>query len=77
MPYIDIKLTRDGLTRAKKAALVAGVTDLLVRELGKRPEPLSQRTGHVVIDPVEEENWGFAGLLTPEYRAGQTASPRD
>ena len=72
MPYINIKLTRDGLTRDKKAALVAGVTDLLVRELGKRPEHI-----HVVIDPVEEENWGYAGVLTTEYRAGRAASANE
>ena len=64
MPYVNVKLTPDGLTRAKKAALVAGITDLLNRELGKRPEHC-----HVVIDVVEEENWGFAGVLTPDYRA--------
>ncbi len=70
MPYVNIKVTRDGLTRANKAALVAGVTDLLVRELGKPPAHI-----HVVIDPVEEENWGYAGLLTPDWRATQRTAP--
>jgi 4-oxalocrotonate tautomerase len=36
--------------------------------LGKRPEHT-----HVVIDEVDPENWGFAGLLTTEYRARQQA----
>ena len=64
MPYVNVKLTPGGVTREKKAALVAGITDLLVRELGKRPEHC-----HVVLDLVEEENWGFAGVLTDDYRA--------
>ena len=68
MPYVNLKLTPAGLTREKKAALVKGVTDLLVKELGKRPEHC-----HVVIDVVAEENWGFAGLLTPDWRAADGA----
>ena len=37
--------------------------DTLRRVLGKKPEHT-----HVVIDEVEPENWGFAGMLTSEYR---------
>ena len=68
MPFVNVKVTRPGLTREKKAAIVAGVTELLVRELGKKPEHI-----HVVIDAVEEENWGFAGRLTPDWRADRGA----
>lgn len=66
MPYVNVRITRDGVTAAQKAQLVAEITDTLVRVLGKRPEHT-----HVVIDEVEPENWGFAGVLTPEYRAGK------
>jgi 4-oxalocrotonate tautomerase len=31
--------------------------------LGKKPEHT-----HIVLDLVDEENWGFAGKLTTEYR---------
>ena len=65
MPVVTLKLTPDGLTREKKARLVAGVTDLLARELGKKPEHT-----HVLIETVSEEDWGFAGGLTDAYRAG-------
>lgn len=65
MPYVNVRITRDGVTREQKAALVAEITATLQRVLGKRPEHT-----HVIIDEVEPENWGFAGLLTPEYRAG-------
>jgi 4-oxalocrotonate tautomerase len=64
MPYVNLRITRDGVTREQKARLVAGVTALLREVLGKRPEHT-----HVVIDEVDPDNWGFAGVLTPEYRA--------
>jgi len=31
MPYVNIKITREGATPAQKAELIAGVTDLLSR----------------------------------------------
>ena len=63
MPYVNFRLTRDGITTAQKAQIVAETTELLQRVLGKRPEHT-----HVIIDEVEPENWGFAGMLTTEYR---------
>ena len=63
MPYVNIRITRDGTTATQKAALVAEVTATLQRVLGKRPEHT-----HVVIDEVEPQNCGFAGMLTTEYR---------
>ncbi|MBX3653888.1 MAG: 4-oxalocrotonate tautomerase family protein [Ramlibacter sp.] len=63
MPYVNIQVTREGVTREQKAALIAGVTDLLVRLLGKSPA-----TTHVVISEVELDNWGVGGLPVPDYR---------
>ena len=63
MPYVNVRITRDGATVEQKAAIVAEITATLGRVLGKRPEHT-----HVVIDEVEPENWGFAGVLTTEYR---------
>ena len=62
MPYVNIQITR-GATRAEKARLVKDVTDSLVRVLGKEPHHI-----HVVIQEVKEENWGFEGLLTDEWK---------
>jgi 4-oxalocrotonate tautomerase len=67
MPYINIKITREGATRAQKAELIAGVTDLLVRVLDKKPA-----TTFVVIDEVELEDWGVGGMPVDEFRAQQT-----
>lgn len=66
MPYVNVKITKDGVTAEQKARLVAEITDTLVRVLGKKPEHT-----HIVIDEVDPENWGFAGVLTTEYRKRQ------
>lgn len=66
MPYINIKITREGATRAQKAELIAGVTELMVKVLNKSPA-----TTFVVIDEVELEDWGIGGLPVDEYRAQQ------
>lgn len=64
MPYVNIKITREGgVTQAQKAELIKGVTDLLVAVLQKSPA-----TTVVVIDEVELENWGIGGLPVTEYR---------
>ena len=65
MPYVRIEITA-GATRDQKRDLVADVTRSLVERLGKRPEHI-----HIVIDEVAEQNWGFAGKLTDEWRASQ------
>ena len=65
MPYVNIQITT-GATREQKAALVKDVTDSLVRVLGKKPEHI-----HIVISEVEEENWGFAGQLTDDWKKSQ------
>jgi 4-oxalocrotonate tautomerase len=63
MPYVNVRITRDGTTAEQKARLVAEITTTLQRVLGKRPEHT-----HVVIDEIDPENWGYAGMLTTEYR---------
>ena len=56
MPYVNIKITRQGATAEQKAALISGATRLLVEVLGKNPA-----TTVVVIDEVDTDNWGIAG----------------
>ena len=63
MPYINIKITREGATAEQKARLIKGATDLLVDVLGKNPA-----TTVVVIDEVETDNWGIAGETVTERR---------
>ena len=56
MPYVNIRITRDGVTQEKKAELIRRVTELLKEVLGKNPA-----TTVVVIDEVEADNWGIGG----------------
>ena len=68
MPYVNIKITREGgTTPAQKAELIKGTTDLLQRVLDKNPA-----TTFVVIDEVEMEDWGVGGLPVEEYRKQAT-----
>ncbi|MES2935448.1 MAG: 4-oxalocrotonate tautomerase family protein [Pseudomonadota bacterium] len=68
MPYVNIKITREGVTAEQKAALIQGATDLLVRVLNKNPA-----TTFVVIDEVETDNWGIAGETVTALRLQQSA----
>jgi 4-oxalocrotonate tautomerase len=65
MPYVNIQITQ-GATRAQKSQLVKEVTDSLVRILLKKPEHT-----HIVIQEIAEENWGFAGMLTDDWKKQQ------
>ena len=67
MPYVNIKVTREGVSAAQKAELIRGVTDLLATVLGKNPA-----TTFVVIDEVTMEDWGIGGLPVEEYRQQQS-----
>jgi 4-oxalocrotonate tautomerase len=56
MPYVNIKVTREGVSADQKIELIAGVTKLLTDVLGKNPA-----TTVVVIDEVDTDNWGIGG----------------
>jgi 4-oxalocrotonate tautomerase len=68
VPYVNVKVTREGVTAEQKANVIAGVTEVLRRVLDKDP-----RTTFVVIDEVELEDWGIGGLPVPAYRAQQAS----
>ena len=56
MPYVNIKITKEGATTEQKAQLIQGATKLLVDVLGKNPQ-----TTVVVIEEVDTDNWGIGG----------------
>lgn len=56
MPYVKIEVTREGVTREQKRALIKGVTDLITDVLNKDPQ-----LTHVVIEEYDLNNWGYAG----------------
>lgn len=63
MPFINIKITNEGVTPEKKAKLIEGSTKLLKDVLGKNPE-----TTVVIIEEVETDNWGIGGVPVTERR---------
>lgn len=58
MPYVNIRITREQepVTSEQKAALIKGVTDLLVDVINRGPA-----TTVVVIDEVDADNYGVGG----------------
>jgi 4-oxalocrotonate tautomerase len=54
MPYVNIKVTDEGVTKEQKQALIKGTTELLVNVLNKDPA-----STFVVIDEVNTDNWGI------------------
>ena len=63
MPFVNIRITRDGATAEQKARLIKGVTDLLVEVLDKNPA-----TTVVIIDEVDTDSWGIGGESVTKRR---------
>lgn len=63
MPYVNIKITKEGATPEQKAELIRSTTDMLVRVLNKNPA-----TTFVVIDEIETGDWGIAGETVAALR---------
>ncbi len=56
MPYINIKITDEQVSKQDKQKLIAGATQLLQDVLGKNP-----KTTFVIIEEVSTDNWGIGG----------------
>jgi 4-oxalocrotonate tautomerase len=67
MPFVNIKITREGATAEQKATLIREVTRLLAETLGKKPA-----TTVVVIEEVETDNWGIGGETITVRRGRET-----
>lgn len=64
MPYVNVKITKEGVSADQKAALIAGVTGLFQRVINK-----NLGTTVVVIDAVQTDNWGMGGEQVKHRRA--------
>lgn len=71
MPFVKVRITPDGTTREQKAQVIAEITATLERVLNKRPE-----LTHIVIEEVDPDNWGHAGLTTAEHERRATQNNR-
>ncbi len=67
MPYINVQITK-GASRSQKAKLVKEMTETLVNTLGKSREHV-----HIVIQEIAEEDWGYSGMLTDDWKKQQTS----
>ena len=66
MPYVNVQITK-GASREQKAQIIKDITQSIVTVLSKRPEHT-----HVVIQEIAEEDWGFEGMPTDEWKTKQS-----
>lgn len=70
MPYVNIKITKEGnVTAEQKKQLIAGVTQLIGEVLHKNTKNLV-----VTIDEVDTDNWGIGGGPVTELRKAARAA---
>ena len=72
MPYVNIKVTDEGVTREQKQELIAATTQLLVDVLNKNPA-----STFVTIEEVATDNWGVGGDLVTDIRAKAAAKRQE
>ncbi len=65
MPFVNIRITKENgtPTKAQKRELIAGVTDLLAKALGK-----NKATTVVIIDEIDTDNYGLGGDSITQVR---------
>lgn len=63
MPYVNIRITREGASAEQKAEVIRRITQVLVDVLEKNPD-----TTVVVIDEVDTDNWGIGGTTVTRRR---------
>ncbi|MFC3847097.1 2-hydroxymuconate tautomerase family protein [Helicobacter baculiformis] len=64
MPFVNIKITKeDGPTKEQKEALIAEVTEVLVRVLHK-----NRASTVVIIDEIDTDNYGLGGQSITQVR---------
>lgn len=67
MPFVNIRVTKEAkpVSTEQKKELINGVSDLLVRVLGKNKASIV-----VIIDEIEPDNYGLCGKTISEVRKG-------
>ncbi len=72
MPYVKVEIARGIASAEQKRAVIRGMTDVLVRELGRNPEYI-----FVVIDEIETDNWGRKGQSLTELWQSARSKEQD
>jgi 4-oxalocrotonate tautomerase len=63
MPFVNIKITDEEVSKEQKEELIKGVTKLLQDVLSKNPA-----TTVVVIEEINTDNWGINGQSVSKLR---------
>jgi 4-oxalocrotonate tautomerase len=78
MPIVNVQVTREGttpernfVTAEEKAAIIKGMSEVLLNVLNK---PLDST--FVVIEEVDLDNWGWGGLPALEFRRQRAAKTK-
>jgi 4-oxalocrotonate tautomerase len=78
MPIVNVQVTRKGttpernfVTAEEKAAIIKGMSEVLLNVLNK---PLDST--FVVIEEVDLDNWGWGGLPALEFRRQRAAKTK-
>lgn len=71
MPLVNVRLTKDGVTTERKRALVQGITELLENVMHK-----DRQYTVVIIDEVDDENWGLHGDTVAERMKRKAAAAK-
>ena len=71
MPYVKVEIAKGIASVEQKRAVIKGMTDVLVKELGRNPEYI-----FVVIDEIDTDNWGRKGQSLTELWQATAAGPK-
>ncbi|MDI9257927.1 tautomerase family protein [Flavobacterium sedimenticola] len=66
MPYVNIQVTDEEVTKEQKQEIIARVTEIMSIILKKDPN-----LTHVVIQEIGLDNWGWKGKQVSEIRKEQ------
>ena len=69
MPYVKVEIAKGVASVEQKRAVIRGMTEVLVKELGRNPEYI-----FIVIDEIDTDNWGRKGLSLTELWEQSTAA---
>ncbi|KYH05296.1 MULTISPECIES: 4-oxalocrotonate tautomerase family protein [Chryseobacterium] len=56
MPFIKVDVLREDLNRETKQQLIRKISEAVTSVLNKDPH-----LTHIVINEIEDDNWGYAG----------------
>lgn len=72
MPYVKVEIAKGIASVEQKRAVIRGMTEVLVKELGRNPEYI-----FVVIDEIDTDNWGRKGQSLSDLWQSANADAAD